>query len=1360
MRVSGAFYLVILCLITCSFICSGQDNSIKFRRLTIDDGLSQSSVNSIVQDKEGYIWLATASGLNRYDGYEFRVFKKEIDNDSSLSNNRVAKLFIDSKNQLWVGTEGGGLSLFNAQSNSFIQIPLTPGESLGIKAIYESRDGVLWIGARNGGFFKVEHIDNSFAVTPLPVIVDQMLVEDDINDITSYMNKLMLGTSGSGIIYFDPASGQFFSYDHPLYGDVLRHCFVNSFYPDSQRNLWIATEDVGIFVFHDNLERATKVDFESFGMQGLLCNNIYAFREDRLGFLWVGTKNGLNVSEKRIRDYESFGSLSFTSHIFSASDQKSLSNNFVLSIEEDQSGLLWIGTSAGGVNIFNRGSELFNYFQKVEGLSNSLENEVIMSVYDDERGALWIGSDAGLIKFDKQKKTFENRWNEVPDNIFNSSVLSITELEPGVLLLGTYDRGLVIFDQHKGQYSPLDNDDYLALNPNLRLLTTYKDRHGDVWVGTDGDGILRFRYDRNIQGIEFAQYKAIPGDTSGLSHNDIWKFFEDVQGVFWIGTAGGLNLYHPDEEKFTQYKHIPNDKESLSSDRVYCINNLDSTRLLIGTDNGLNIFDKTTGKVEYFIEKDGLPDHVIYGILDENNNHYWLSTNNGISRFDYRNKTFTNYSVTDGLPSNEFNAGAYFRNSKGELFFGGTKGLLWFNPSGLHTLTNQFIPPVVISGVEVNGPGAILNFGATEPLILKNDQNTITVSFAALDFTSPSKNQYTYKMDQFGQDWTFLGNRRFVTFSDLRPGNYDFSVKGSNNDGIWNETPVTLRFTILPPWWQTWWAYSLYFSLILGMVLFLRRYEMKRFKLRQRAAHLADLDAFRSRFYTNITHEFRTPLTVIMGMSQSLQANIREKRLDDVDRSLGMIQRNGENLLHLINQMLDLAKVESGNLELQQVQTDVIPFVKYVCESFQSLANERQINLTVYSETDELVLDFDPDKLSVVISNLLTNAIKFTQRNGKIVVHLNRFTENGDEFFVVKVRDSGMGISENELPNIFDRFYQAGALLSHRGEGTGIGLALTKELVELMEGSIEVKSKPGKGSEFTVRIPAYRKAPKTLERYPTKHSATLTPAILPGYSPEQFPGNDSDGDLPLALIIEDNPDVAHYLKTCLHGKYQTLHAGEGTGGIEQAIEKVPDIIICDVMMAGKDGFEVCSTLKSDGRTDHIPIIMLTARATTEDRLTGLSLGADAYLTKPFEKAELFTRLDQLVLLRKKLRQKFEKDGFANISFKRTKSPEAKFLQNAISIICEDISNDLLTARHLSHRLHLSESQLYRKLKAITGKSTAIFIRSIRLQKARQMILTTDKTISEIAYEVGFNDPSWFSRAFKEEFGYSPNETRK
>lgn len=532
------------------------------------------------------------------------------------------------------------------------------------------------------------------------------------------------------------------------------------------------------------------------------------------------------------------------------------------------------------------------------------------------------------------------------------------------------------------------------------------------------------------------------------------------------------------------------------------------------------------------------------------------------------------------------------------------------------------------------------------------------------------------------------------------------------------------------------------------------RVKIEKEKEKSEALRLQELDIFKTRFYSNITHEFRTPLTVILGMTNSLDSDLKTKTNPPIKNAVEMIRRNGRNLLSLVNEMLDLSKLESGHMKTNLVQIDVIPFIKYLGESFHSFAQEDDIHFTVYSEIDELIMDVDSEKLSTIISNLLSNAIKFTPPLGKIVLHINN---EDNSKLVLKVTDTGTGISKEELPHIFNRFYQADATVTRKRDGTGIGLALTKELVQLLGGQISVLSTPDDGSVFKVELPITQNALKT-----TVESLKLGHQIVSeniGSEINEKAGTKDEG-LPLVLIIEDNKDVAYYLNQCLTGRYKTIHAINGIVGLEMAFEHIPDIIISDVMMPGKDGYEVCSMLKEDERTDHIPIVLLTAKVTAKDRVLGITQGADAYLAKPFVKEELFARLEQLLFLRKKLIAKFQQGQVSKVMAKQPKNAETKFIAKVIELIHDELANSTFGVSELSLKLGLSESQVYRKLKAIIGKSTAVFIRTIRLEAAKEQLQDTDKTVSEIAYAVGFNDPSWFSRAFKEEFGLAPSDFHK
>ena len=533
------------------------------------------------------------------------------------------------------------------------------------------------------------------------------------------------------------------------------------------------------------------------------------------------------------------------------------------------------------------------------------------------------------------------------------------------------------------------------------------------------------------------------------------------------------------------------------------------------------------------------------------------------------------------------------------------------------------------------------------------------------------------------------------------------------------------------------------------------RVKIEKEKEKSEALRLQELDIFKTRFYSNITHEFRTPLTVIQGLAESVKSDIKKNVLNDVEKSLTLISRNGQKLLQLINEMLDLAKLESGSMDLQLHQTDIIPFVKYLSESFHSLAKKKEINLVVYSEIDALLMDFDPNKVASIISNLLSNAIKFTSDNGKIIVHLSETIQNSKKYFVVKVKDNGVGIPNNVIANIFNRFYQVDTSSSRKHEGTGVGLALAKELVVLMKGTLHVESLLDRGTTFILQLPVTNEARQIKDvEIDMKQLVNLSSEDALLVRSQQ---NNSISKLPLALIIEDNFDVAYYIETCLAEKYETLHAKNGHIGIEMAYKNIPDIIISDVMMPEKDGFEVCETLKRDQRTSHIPIILLTAKASEEDKIEGLKHGADAYLIKPFNKAELFIRLEKLIMLRKSLIQKYSDSTYKSLKTTTTNDLEVQFLNKVIACIEKNMENSNFKIVFLARELGLSESQLYRKIKALTNTSTGIFIRSVRLQKAKELLQNKEFNISEICYKVGFTDPSYFSRVFKDEFGCAPSE---
>ncbi len=1043
---------------------------------------------------------------------------------------------------------------------------------------------------------------------------------------------------------------------------------------------------------------------------GLKSNTIYNLFEDHQHGIWLATNNGIIraelVSPFTIFD-ERHGIEGYVNDIYVTNGEVYLANyNGVLKLEKT-------------------GKRLFKNIGPEKSLTKTVSKQAIQFL--EIQDSLFVGSRAGLFLYTNNRM--------VQKYALASGALMRSKKNPKRIYVGLIN-GLASLVYKNGTW--IYDGTINGINDDIRAIR--EDSDGTVWLESQVDGVWKVEAESKRSADKFNEPQ--------VKHYKANK--ELPEGILFLKSIGNKVLFNIDDQVYSYNK----EKDSILKD-----------------DSIPKLFD-LHGRISLKME--------------DKNNNVWMFAD--LNKGDERKSRLLAIKNDDGSYTIKKNYDERITQKVGVSHFPENKNIVWYGGSGSvirHDLSitgneklnfNTHIRKVTISKDSLLFGGTKVNSNEIE--IPYND-NAFRFEYAATTFEEASENLYQYQLVGFDKEWSAWTLETKKDYTNLPGGNYNFIVRSKNiYDHLGSED--NYAFTILPPWYGTWWAYIFYGLGAIGIVALYSKWRSQELQkknvvlentinkrtleirqknelLNHQTEQLVELNEAKTRLYSNITHEFRTPLTVILGMAETLKNNVLNKSFEGADKSLEMIRRNGKNLLQLVNELLDLAKVESGNMKLNPVQTDVIPFVKYLSESFHSLAESRKINLTVYSEIESLEMDVDVNKMASIISNLLSNAIKYTSANGKIIVHLNKVKTNEGEFFSIKVQDNGVGLAEDDIDHLFDRFYQVDNESSTKQEGTGIGLSLAKEFVELMKGQIGVESTLGKGSTFTVQIPVTNTAVKTLDAKitieppikKTGHAILTEPLII-----------EEDSSLPLALIIEDNEDVAHYLKTCLKNNYQTIHASNGNMGVEMAYENIPDVVISDVMMPGKDGFEVCAILKSDPRTDHIPIILLTAKVTTEDRLTGLSHGADAYLAKPFNEKELFIRLDQLVLLRKKLIDKIEKDGLNKFLDKKEKSPESKFLQKVIQAINEDIGNSAFGAGDLADKLHLSESQVYRKLKAITDKSTAVFIRSIRLQKAKELIETTDRTISEIAYDTGFNDPSWFSRAFKEEFGFPPSDVSK
>jgi signal transduction histidine kinase/ligand-binding sensor domain-containing protein/DNA-binding response OmpR family regulator len=1389
------------------------------------------------------MWFGTGDGLNRFDGYTFRIFRNDPQNPNSLSNNFITSIFEDRSGALWIGTNDG-LNLFNRQSESFTRYqnnPQNPNSlsSNAVFSIYEARSGALWIGTGNG-LSLFDRRSQSFTCYQHDPQDPNSLSNNTIASICEDRSgALWIGTN-DGLSLFDRRSQSFTRYRHdPQEPNSLSNNTITSICEDRSDGLWIGTDN-GLNLFDRQSKSFTRYQHDPQNPSSLSTNAVSSICEDRSGALWIGTYEGLNLFDRH--------SKSFTRYQYDPQNPMS----WVWVIYEDRSGALWIGTrGGGGLNLFDRQSKSFTRYRNDPKSVNSLSNNSVRPIHEDRSGALWIGTENGLNLFDRQSQSFTRYQNDPqnPSSLSTNHISSICEDRFGALWIGT-GNGLNLFDRRSQSFTRYKTD---PQNPrslsNNFVWFIYGDRSGAMWIGTN-DGLNLFDH----QSRSFTRYRRDPQDSNSLSNNNVTSIYEDRSGALWIGTrGGGLNLFNRTSKSFTRYQNDTQNPNSLSSNLIGPIYEDHAGAVWIGTFDGLNLFDRASGVFKHFREKDGLPNNVVYGILEDGSGRLWLSTNKGISQFDPRTGEFRNYDASDGLTGNEFNVGAYCKTHDGMMYFGSVNGVTAFHPDSIRD--NPYVPPVVITDlllfnkpVEVGADyeGFVLPQSVTtaDEVVLSYRETVFALEFSALCFVSPGKHKYAYRLEGFDKGWMATDARkRFATYTNLDAGTYVFRVKGSNHDGFWNEEGRSLRIIITPPWWKSTWAYSAY-AVLIGLMLYsIRRYEMNRlgWKHRMQLEHvltgkMKEVDQMKSRFFANISHEFRTPLTLILGPIQKWKAKAETGNSPDLQvgdfktpsqklgegfqpltntgelqKDLGMAERNAHRLLRLINQLLDLSKLEAGGMKLQAAQGNIVPFVKGIAQSFQSSAGRRSVALNVETEGDEIEAYFDRDKLEKILTNLLSNAFKFTPEGGSVAVSIQCHAERSEEsraapntgrddersrsmtqaahdtlrlrpaqttsgaalrvtregYVTITVSDTGIGIPADQLDKIFDRFYQVDASQTREQEGTGIGLALTKELVELHHGTISVRSEVGKGTEFTVRLPLGREHFKDAEVVEAigeqEGQAVVVAAVEATHeSPLRVERTEvvAEKSLPLVLIIEDNADVRAYMKEYLITSYQVFEAHDGAEGIEKAKETIPDLIISDVMMPKKDGYELCKTLKLDEKTSHIPIILLTAKAGTESKIEGLETGADDYVTKPFDAKELLVRVKNLIELRRKLRERFSKEQVLRPGEIAVTSIDDAFLQKVRIAVEQHIGEEGFGVEELAREVNMSRSQLLRKLTALTGLSVRDFIRYIRLHRAWDLLKQNAGTISEIAYTVGFRSPAYFTKCFHEQFALLPSDVQK
>lgn len=1368
---------IVVILLSFGWEANAQQAANQFRRIDAEWGLSNNQINTIFADSKGFVWFATISGLNRYDGYAFHVFKNIPGNATSLPENSIQEMYEDHLGFLWLLTNNA-FYIYDSEKESFsyehplfnknITLPRSNISSLKLDA-----DTNVWICNNQMGLYFYERKSDRLKRLFHQPGDSGSLSTDSVLDVAFCSRGYIYAIHYNGVVdVMDPERLSVVNrIDMDVNPDIIAGYQKWRLFIDSDDNLWLYAYKSGDGLYYYNQKEKSRVFFHPGSSSYPISSGIISsVIEDDTGHIWVGTDHGgINVINKKTLKVRVERSV--------PGDVTSLSSNSITALCKTQDGIIWVGTYKNGVNYHHPELYQFQLYRSHPMLENKLFSNDVNCFAEDAEGNLWIGTNGdGLVYFNRQDNRFIKYRNEPgnPNSLSNNIVVSLCMDHTGKVWAGTYQGGLNSFDgnqfkryKHRPEVASSLSDD--------RIWQIFEDSRQRLWIGTLGGGLEL--YDARIDG--FVHHRV--GDFNSIHSDYILALTEDADGNIWIGTSNGLNVLDAATGRFRHYPHEVGVEGSLSHENVLSVLEDAKGRLWVGTRNGLNLLDKETGRFQVFREEDGLPDHNIITMQGDDNGHVWMATLNGLSNLkmteDGIGFEFRNYDMLDGLQGREFNEHASLKTSTGEMVFGGANGFNIFHPDDIIEHNHQF--KVVLTDLKLHnrsvGIGERINnhvllqkaLNHSDKIALKHNQNVFSIEFSALNYFHPERTRFRYMLEGFNADWIETDARnRYATYTNLNPGTYVFKVKAAASDGTWDNDETHLVVEIIPPFYATKWAYSIYFILFVLLVILLtfiirRRAEMK--FLREQEHHelerMRDLDAMKIKFFTNVSHEFRTPLTLILTPLDKLLKQVTD---EGIKGQLVMVQRNARRLLNLVNQLLDFRKLEVDKIKLLSSYGDLTRFVKETFDSFTDLFENRQIEYAFKSDRATYMARFDKDKVEKIIFNLLSNAVKFTPEGGRISLEMScsepgqsgHATAFGSQSYVeICVRDTGIGIAADRLEKVFERFFQSQDNNSVINQGSGIGLSLTSEFVKMHGGTIHAESEPGKGSLFVVRLPLKE------EEMPESVEQEVVAAPDPAVSVTSE-GEAGQQDKPVILLIEDNEDLRFYLKENLQSKYRILEAGNGAVGWEMAMSALPQLIVSDIMMPEMDGMEFCRRVKQDERTSHIPVILLTARSSEAQKIEGLESGAEDYITKPFNYEILELKIQRLIGLRQNFRkafaQKFEiKPGEIGIT-----SLDEKFLKKALKVVEKNIGNSEFSVEKMGRELGVSRGHLYNKLVALTGKTPVEFIRIMRLKRAAQYLGKSQMTVSEIAYQVGFNDPKYFSRYFREEFGVVPSEYAK
>lgn len=1331
----------------------------------------------IVKGSPGVMWIIPKEGgLIRFKGSdEAKEYSIDIFDDTHfLPSNNVKFLHRDKKGKVWIGTDKGLVVLEN---DTFKTAPafhtyFDRDEVVNFREIKET-DESLWLGTENSGLFKYSFADKILRKWNEPLNIQSSITSLGVG----VDNSLMVATDGGGVLYIKE-EGKAFRHYTAQKKEGIKNLFTQV-YADKNGFFWLVSpHQRGVTLFDPSQETFKYYGLNAEYREPLGDSEKHVFFEDSNGSLWLGLYGGgLCKFDNETK--------AFDQYFYSHTNLGSISSNLVLSIYEDKSKNLWVGTFHGGLNKLS----LFkNYFYHTEPNTHAnfrVVNEV-RSAIEDKFGRLWVGTKGGKVKcYDNDNNCIYTIPDDLPESakFHMHSIYSLLEDKDGNLWIGTKGDGLFRIDGLLRNPSIKDNT-FVVHNfkrdgkdpSSLSMNTVYallQDHYGQIWVGTYNGGLDLIKSPFG-EDIIFEHYKK--GKGHSISDDRVRTLMLDKTNNIWIGTSNGLNMLKSEylaakDKAFIHYTSDQSNNTSLSNNDIISLHQDKENNIWAGTyGGGLNklIKERDSSIPPHFIcytQKDGLPSDVIYSVEEDEAGDFWVSTDNGLCKFSPSTLQVENYLKEDGLEENTFSEATSVKSSTGELIFGNLDGFVRFFPGMIRKDNNTY--PLVFTDllifnerVQPNREKSPLKHSieTTREITLNYDQNFIGVEFAVLDYKAPEKMQYSYILEGFEEQWNYIVGQNRAVYRALNPGEYTFKVKGTNSDGVWMDEPKTLKITILPPFWKTNWAYTLYTVFAIAAILTLLFFVRHEMRLQNKIILGKKLTENKLRFYTNISHEFKTPLTLILGPVDDLLSDATlPPRLRN---KMEVIKRNSKRLMTLIEQLLDFRKIQSDKMGLKVQSIELYGFFHDFYISFLPLAEKKQILLHFKSNFKTLQGWIDPDHLEKIVMNLLSNAFKYASAGKNIYFEVT--VDNANNTLKISVKDQGKGISEEQGSKIFERFSTVKNDRIRDIDSSGIGLSLTQDLTHLHKGKITVNNNLPKGCEFIVTIPigedAYSYTEKaTISYTPPAHNPKLWEfPVMPDIKEIEVLATSSAVKHRL-LLIEDNDDLREYLAEKLRKYYVVATAPDGAKGFEMAVQSMPDLIVCDIMMPGISGLKVTKKLKQHINTSHIPVVLLTARSSKDQQIEGIEIGADAYITKPFDFEFLQIRIQKIIEQRKKLKEKFSNEPSMKVSELSETPADQKFLEKAIGLIEERMENSEFNVDQLVKEMSCSRTFFYKKLKRISGHSPNEFVRIIRMKKAALMLKSGDFTVAEISYKVGISDPNYFSKCFKTHFGESPSE---